>query len=428
MKTILYLKTDITYKELIAGGSVTHTLGVINGFKQLGHRIICASSSMLALLKQQELERLVILQNPSQLAWLKWRINCLLSNVFFFNQIKHVLHEYQFDAIYQRYSPFNIVGVMLAKRAKVPLILEYNGSEVWVDKHWTNKRKLPFATFSWLLLKCEMMNLKRADHIVVVSQALQEELVERGIDAQKIIVNPNGVDTNQLDPAQLADVRAQTRQQLNVHDKIVIGFVGTFSAWHGVDTLAAMIPKILAQHDNVHFLLIGDGPELCMLKRALQEQQIDENRVTMTGLLAPTTTHNYLAACDIFLSPTKPNQDGTRFFGSPTKLFEYMSLGKPIIASDLEQLSQVIQPAIKVFNDYEQPFEVVDQVGMIVRPDNVQGFIAATKALIDCDVASRERMGAMARAKAVREYTWCGHVERIVERINRPPYQTNNPK
>lgn len=113
-----------------------------------------------------------------------------------------------------------------------------------------------------------------------------------------------------------------------------------------------------------------------------------------------------------FLSPTKPNADGSRFFGSPTKLFEYMSLGKPVIVSDLEQLAEVVAPAIKTGQRCDV---VANQVGLTVPPGDVAGFVGAVHAMVNADEASREKLGANARAKVLREYTWQKYVERIME-------------
>ena len=80
-----------------------------------------------------------------------------------------------------------------------------------------------------------------------------------------------------------------------------------------------------------------------------------------------------------FLSPTQPNADGTAFFGSPTKIFEYLSMGRPILASDLEQLTEIIKPALllhQAFGNNEQ-----QSLGIIVDPKDGNAFIQAAHAL-----------------------------------------------
>jgi glycosyltransferase involved in cell wall biosynthesis len=179
-------------QELTAGGSVAHTLGVIQGFVDLKYDVICASSCMQTLLKKQKLKQLIKLSNPLWISFLRWKINCFLSSVFFFWQVKNRAKNQDVLFIYQRYSLLNITGVLLKWAYEKKLILEYNGSEAWIATHWITKKR--WLTFEWLMKKVEHVNIQNADTLVVVSQALKDELLEQGISEYKILVNPNGVD------------------------------------------------------------------------------------------------------------------------------------------------------------------------------------------------------------------------------------------
>jgi glycosyltransferase involved in cell wall biosynthesis len=197
-KTILYLRTDICDEELTAGGSVAHTVGVIQGFRELGYEVICASSCMQELLKKQKLRKFIKLSNPGWLRFLRWKINCFLSSFFFFFQAQQLLKNEDVLFIYQRYSLLNMTGVLLKWHYKKKLILEYNGSEAWIATHWITKKR--WLTFEWLMNKIESINLHNADTIVVVSQVLKDELIGYNVYLKKILVNPNGVDARQYKP------------------------------------------------------------------------------------------------------------------------------------------------------------------------------------------------------------------------------------
>jgi glycosyltransferase involved in cell wall biosynthesis len=408
-KKILYLRTDIGDTPLTAGGSVAHTLGVIEGFLSLGYSVICASSVMHTLLQKLPLQALYTLANPRLLYFLRWKLNCLLSSLFFTVQTLRYLRHTNIDFIYQRYSLLNCTGVLLSKIKKVNLILEYNGSEVWVDTFWT-KKKWPSLRF--LISVFERINLKYAHLIVVVSQPLCDELVARGFAQEKILVNPNGVNTEFFDPAKLLDERSTLRKELHIEYQFVFGFIGTFSAWHGIEILEAMIPEILAQKNNVHFLLIGNGPLFESFYKKIEPYIISGN-VTCTGLIPQHQARVYLAACDTFLCPTQPNPDGTPFFGSPTKIFEYLSMAKPIIASDLEQVGDLISPAFKV-HSLKENFLVTDQVGFALPAQNSQAFIKAACRLVDMQENERLKMGTCAREKAIKKFQWKNHVSNII--------------
>jgi glycosyltransferase involved in cell wall biosynthesis len=401
-KKILYLRTDLVSQELVAGGSVTHTVGVIDGFKEQGYSVVCASSCMKTILEEMSLEQLHMLKLPSWLSVLRWKMSCLLSNAFFFFQVRPLIKQQVFSFIYQRYSVLNCVGVLLSTVEKVPLILEYNGSEVWVDKNWSQGRWLKFT---WLIALIEKFNLRHAHLVVVVSQALKDDLLARGIDGAKILVNPNGVDTNLYDPAKLVNEREEIRKKLNIENKFVFGFIGTFSQWHGIEILADMIPAVCKNNQKAHFLLIGDGP----LKEFLQSKlaTMPPDNVTFVSTIPSREAREYLAACDAFLCPTLPNPDGSPFFGSPTKIFEYMSMGKPIIASDIGQLSELLQPAVRLTEDF------VDGIGVLTVPESKR-FMRAAQSLVESSDEQKLRMGSNARKKVEENYTWSHHAQNII--------------
>ncbi len=133
------------------------------------------------------------------------------------------------DAVYQRYALGSFAGLELARRLQVPLILEFNGSEIWTERQWGSGH-VPFAEALGAL---ERRNVHDASLVVVVSQVLKDELVADGVDPDRVLVNPNGVDVDRL-----ADVRALDpaawRARLGRPEAPTVGFVGTFGLWHGV--------------------------------------------------------------------------------------------------------------------------------------------------------------------------------------------------
>lgn len=412
--TIIYLRTDIFNQKLIAGGSVTHTLGVIRGFRQLGYRVCCFSTVLIDILASENVEVIKNLSMPRLLKFLKWKLNCFLSTFFFALQVLKSIKFSENSILYQRYSILNSTGVLLSIFKRIPLVLEYNGSEVWVNENWAAKR---FFSFKWLIKRMEEINIFRATAIVVVSQALCDDLVARGIERNKILVNPNGVDTFLFDPEKLTIERGEIRQVFNKQDDLCIfGFIGTFSVWHGIDIIAYMIPQIIKQRKNARFLLIGDGPLLPYLKEQLKNQALDDLYITYTGVLEHDVARKYLASCDIFLCPTQPNGDGSRFFGSPTKLFEYMSLAKPIIASDLEQIKDLLSPSLTSKNLFFE--NIYDQIGVLIEPHNKDDFVQAGLFLMDLSLKDRLLLGNNARKKVQKYYSWIHHVEKIEKFIH----------
>jgi len=227
------------------------------------------------------------------------------------------------DFIYQRYARFSWSGVVATLRTSRPLFLEYNGSEVWVGRHWDGVGRLN------LLARFELLNLAAAARIFVVSEVERRNLENSGIAANKIIVNPNGVDTDVFRPGVGG---GDVRRELGVSpDDVLVGFVSTFGPWHGALTLAEAI-KAISTKPSVRFLLVGSGVLLGEVEQLLRSES-ENGRVIFAGAVDHERVPALLDACDVLVAPHVPLAEGSEFFGSPTKLFEYMAMGKGIVAS-----------------------------------------------------------------------------------------------
>jgi len=393
MKNVLYIRTDLGTQDLVSGGSVTHTIGVIDALVSQGTSVYCASSAMQFLLKKKSTITFKALVMPKVFQILGFKINCLISNVWFLVSIIFFTQRVPITHIYQRYSMLNMVGIVLAKYKRIPLILEFNGSEAWVDAHWSPHKKV---RANWLVMLFEQWNVQHADYIIVVSQVLKDMLIKQGVHQKKILVNPNGVDTKLFDPKKYNNKRIALRTKYRLQDTYVFGFIGTFSYWHGIDIISQMIPRIVALQPGAHFVLIGSGPLKDRIQKELQCANVSKN-VIFIGNVSSKQAPDYLSMCDAYLCPSQPNKDGTPFFGSPTKLFEYMGMAKPIIASNVDQLKDIIDPLF----------------GILVDHDDVNGFVAAAQKLMVLDVHEREKMGCYARQKAIEHFSWQQHIHAI---------------
>ncbi len=238
--------------------------------------------------------------------------------------------------------------------------------------------------------------------IIVVSAPLKDNLLRWGISENKILINPNGVDPVKYNPSIPG---SKIRKKYGLENFILIGFIGTFGPFHGVIELAKSIEiffKLYPEKLNeVKFLLIGDGKLMPGVKRIIERTEFAEN-VIFTGLTPQSQESKYLAACDILLSPQIRNPDGSKFFCSPVKLFEYMAMGKPIIASDLDQIGEVLEHK---------------KTAYLVEPGNIENLAEAMNVLIS-DTKLREKLGENARAKVLEKYTWEKDVERVLGKLN----------
>ncbi len=389
----VYLRTDLSF-GLKAGGSVGHIAGVLNHLGEFGGSPIMLTTDVVPTVGDNIEVHAVM---PSESFWEYPEIPSLVMNGQFGDVAEKALANRPLSFVYQRYSLNNFSGAALAVRRRVPFVLEYNGSEIWMSRHWGTPLE-----HERLSERIELANLAIADLVVVVSQAMANELVGRGVPVAKILVNPNGVDVDRYSPEIDG---SRIRQQYSLEGKTVIGFIGTFGPWHGAEVLARAIGRLIHAHPQyrsaVRFLMIGDGVRMPDVKSALDEAGV-RDLVVLTGTIPQAEGPRYLAACDILASPHVPNADGTPFFGSPTKLFEYMAMGKGIVASDLDQIGEVLEHG---------------RAAKMVVPGDVDGLADGLEALIESPEL-RTILGAEARRLAVERHTWRGHTRRIVERLS----------
>ena len=376
-----------------AGGAASHIKGVVEGLEALGVEVQIISNDLIASMDASRDRFTVIPPEPRGNTRALFDIH---NNLVFTRGAVPLIEQVDPDFIYQRYARFSWAGVVAANRTKRPLFLEYNGSEVWVGRHWDRVGSLD------LLERYERLNLDAAARIFVVSDVERRNLEGRGVAGKKIVVNPNGVDVERFRPGVGG---AEARRELGIRDdEVVAGFVGTFGPWHGVEKLAEAIKLIPAGR----FLLVGTG-SLHVEVEKLLEAEVATGRVIFTGAVGHDRVPGLLDACDILVAPHVPLADGSEFFGSPTKLFEYMAMGKGIVASRLGQIGDVL---------------VDGETALLVEPGNVRELKDALVRLIE-DKGLREALGAKARETAEREHTWTRNAQRVLDEyksLTGPPF------
>jgi glycosyltransferase involved in cell wall biosynthesis len=367
-----------------AGGAATHISGFVSAVAELIAGIRVISNDYLAGIDRTDLTMIGPDPDGTTRAAFDLRNNLIFSA----GVLREIEHS-PADLIYQRYSRFTWAGVEASLCTGVPLFLEYNGSEVWIGKHWDMSGMIP------LLERFERLNLNAAARIFVVAEVERRNLLRAGIADEKIVVNPNGVDTEKFRPGVGG---AAVRGELGVApDETLAGFVGTFGPWHGVLTLARAI-TLLPADSRVRFLLVGAG-KLCGEVQRIIGAEGKQQQVIFTGHVEHERVPALLDACDILLSPHVSLEDGSEFFGSPTKLFEYMAMGKGIVASRLGQIGDVLSD---------------QETALLTEPGNARELADAILQLSGSP-ALRRRLGAAAREAAIERHTWKRNAGRVLE-------------
>jgi glycosyltransferase involved in cell wall biosynthesis len=385
-----------------SGGAMSHICGFLGGLRSLGGtcRVFCGVPLKQNLFPNEAIP-------PERRTYLFWEAASLAYNSEYVRGAAEKMASARPSVLYQRHARLSVVGAMLSKQLRLPLILEYNGSEVWIAEHWD---PTPFKEWVWL---CEEVSIRSASRIMVVSDVLRKELIERGIAAERVVVNPNGVDPETFRPGVGGPA---IREELGISaDEIVVGFVGSFSLWHGIEIFQKSITQLCegAAGAKLRFVLVGDGLLREPMRLAVKAHE-SSGRVIFTGIVAHNKVPDYLDAADILVSPHIPMPDGSSFFGSPTKLFEYMAMGKGIVASRLDQLAKVLEH---------------NRTAVLVTPGDVDELSQAILYLASNE-DKRAALGAAARQTVVDHYSWAHNAARALDNsvaanIENPEAQLN---
>ena len=414
-RRVLYLNGNL-WIGLKTGGSIGHIAGVVNELDRAGYDVEMAT--FIEPIGVSTAVRTRVLSPPAAFG-LPFETNQYRFQKTMARDLRSVrAGEIRF--VYQRMSAGNYSGVPISRWLDAPLLLEYNGSEVWIAANWGTPLR-----HEKVALLAEEACLRHAQLVVTVSETLRTELLGRGVESERIVAHPNGVDPVVFDPARF-DPPSVERLRAGYGippDAIVVGFVGTFGAWHGAEVLARAIALIAGddrgflEAGNVRFLFVGDGLGLPTVRETI-ESSAASPFVSFSGLVPQAEAPAHLAACDILVSPHVPNADGSPFFGSPTKLFEYMAMGKAIVASRLNQIGEVLEPSLDArVLPAGPPGGRERELAVTCEPGSEPELADALRFVVE----QREWaavLGRNARAAVLERYTWKHHVDAFLARID----------
>jgi len=286
----------------------------------------------------------------------------------------------QVDLIYERQAFFLGAGAYLARATQTPYFVEVN--ELAGEKRVRGQVLVPLAK------RIERYVFQRADQIIVVSDFLKDKIAESGVDERKIQVMPNGVDPEIFTPTVDG---AGIRDKLGIEpSSIVIGFVGWLVPWHSLEMLVEVL-SLLAPKYPVRLLLVGDGVLRDSLEALARERGVS-GRVILAGAVPYAEVPRYVKAMDICVIPA------ANAYRSPIKLFEYMAMGKAVVAPDH-------QPIVRVMRSGES--------GIAFRAGDQDDLRAALVNLIE-NQERREELGTKARAHVLQNHLWRHNAEKVM--------------
>ena len=285
------------------------------------------------------------------------------------------------DVLYERYSLFLLAGLWLRRLFGVPMLLEVNAPLAAERRRFDNLRLAGLGDMA------EAWVWRGADRVLPVTGVLAQHLLAKNVEVGRITVVPNGIGPEFLEPPP-ATKAAQAA--LGIDAKVVLGFVGFMRPWHGLDRMIDFIADA-GPASGLHLLLIGDGPAREGLVQQAAARGVAD-RVTFTGLVDRANIIAHIAAFDIALQPDVVS------YASPLKLFEYMALGRAIIAPDTANIREVIADG---------------QNALLFQPEQDGSFQQALTRLCQ-DGELRQNLGQAARATIVTQgFTWAQNAARV---------------
>jgi glycosyltransferase involved in cell wall biosynthesis len=292
------------------------------------------------------------------------------------------------DLIYERTTSNSVAPTLLAGWLGVPIVQEVN-----VTAQAGRFRKLVLRR---LTLAIERWVARRAALVVTVSHAFKAMLVRAHWPADRIIVCPNAISPDEFAPDAVEPAARPPHVQ---PDDLVVGYVGSFLPYHGLDVLVDIARQMAAGRPRVCWLLVGDGVERRRLEGLIDRHGL-RSRFWLPGKVPHEDVPRYVAAMDVAVLPH------SAAFNSPMKLFEYMGMARAIAAPRVPAIEEVLTDG---------------KNGLLFQPGEADSCRQALERLVG-DSALRARLGGNARECVLANHTWPRNGRRLlraVARLNR---------
>jgi glycosyltransferase involved in cell wall biosynthesis len=373
----------------VVGGHIAHIIGVIEALQRRGHEIIVGALSKIPYWESNQIQYRLFRTQEFPLKFARG----LVRQFQITRQINNVIAVEQPAVLYVRWAPNMFFGMIRKKYPDLPIVVESNDT-LQMPLYM---RSLGFVE-KQLFRLADKSYIKSATLIAAVSEEIKKFILSHhpAVDARRIITNPNGVDT-----ARFCNAPTRIRETYDIPSSAtLIGWAGNYRRWHHLDLLIRVFQRL--KGDNCCLVIIGTGPE--DLARELQElsRKCPDARVIFTGPVPFDQMPAYLSACDILVSPQTTTVDGT-FYQSPIKLYEYMAVGKAIVAARIGQIAEVIRD---------------NQNGLLYEYDSEASLVRVLEKLIK-DQHLRARLGVQARKDAVEKHSWDSRVAVLMEALQR---------
>ncbi|MEW5787682.1 MAG: glycosyltransferase family 4 protein [Pseudomonadota bacterium] len=305
-------------------GQAVHIEEMIQALRELGHEVILAAPSG-ADSQEFGASNGLVDRIRAHLPKAVYELLELAYSLAAYRRLAALARQHRPDVIYERYNLFLLAGVWLHRRLGLPLLLEVNSPLA------EERDRYGGLALSRLAHRLEGWTWRGADRVLPVTRVLAGYLTRAGVPESHIQVIPNGINQAHFDAA---PDNATAKARLGLEDRIILGFTGFVRDWHGIDRVIDWMARH-RKDARTHLLVVGDGPVRADLEAQAARLGI-AGQVTFTGLVHRDRVPEMVAAFDIALQPAVTH------YASPLKLFEYLALGKAVIAPREPNLMEVL--------------------------------------------------------------------------------------
>lgn len=319
------MKVLYSYVIYKGEGAQSHVDGFVHAFKQLGDDLI-PNGEILPPFVQDKASWSFLKKLVAKFQWMMTNLRKLV-------EVLVICWKQKPDVLMYRLHNSFFLAIPISSLI-YPVVLEINAVRSMEDQ------RAGKMINRWF----EILAIARAKKCFVVSEVLKQFLVtDYAVSPGKVAVIPNGVDTDLFSPSRAAESEIVDRYRL--HGRFVIGFIGSFKPWHGVERLIDIAALVLAKNPDCVFMLLGDGLARSSLEEMAKAKGIAE-QVIFTGTVPHAEVPRYLKLMDVVLSPHVNTNQNHAFHWSPLKIFEYMAMEKPIIAAPEGQIKDLISDGV----------------------------------------------------------------------------------
>ena len=295
--------------------------------------------------------------------------------------------------IIHAHTPYRVglPALKAARRLGIPFVYEMRG--MWEETAVANRRWRNNGLAHRRFKRMENKVLRAADSVVTISESLKKVAIERGVDPKKIVTVTNGVEESFINHTTKSSSFDQVKQKLlSKRGEIVVGYIGSLREMEGVDLTARAVSDIVKSGTDISFFCLTGAAGQDELKQLCNNQNISDHSL-ITGPVPHYEVPVFYDLIDIFVV-SRPDFEVTRKV-TPLKPFEAMGRGLPVIVSDLEALTEIIQDKT---------------TGVVVEPNDVKMLSKSIMELVENPVA-RDELGKNASAWVRQNRLWRNVVE-----------------